>query len=139
MPKDAKAVWTGERGFDVQVGSGGRLRVSTAEGTAGPMELVAAGLATCTGIDVIDILRKKRQDVTGLEVRVHGEQAEDYPRKFTHLQVTYVVTGRQVDPAAVRRSIELSEKKYCPVMASLRGSAVVETDFEVRESTSVPA
>jgi putative redox protein len=130
--KEAVAVWKGGLAFEGAASSGLTVPMnSSAEGFS-PMELVLVGLAGCTGMDVIDILRKKRQDVTGLEVRVAGSRAEDYPRKFTSIRIHFVVTGRQVDPEAVRRSIELSETKYCSVAATVSGTAKITTDFEIR-------
>jgi putative redox protein len=99
-----------------------------------PMELLLVGLAGCTGMDVISILRKKRQDVTGYEVRVRGERAEDHPMVFTEITVEHVVTGHHVDPAAVARAVELSETKYCGAGAMLRETAVLKHTFTVREA-----
>src|SRR5512139_591637 len=74
-----------------------------------PNELLLIGLAGCTGMDVISILRKKRQPVTGLEVVVSAELASAPPKRFTAFHIEYRVRGAGVDPAAVRRAIELSE------------------------------
>lgn len=138
-PKEAAATWQAGRTFEISAGSGFSV---TTDGDArngfSPMELVLVGLAGCTGADVIDILRKKRQEVTGLEVRVRGDRADEHPRKYTHIEVTYVVTGRGVDPEAVRRSIELSETKYCSVSATLRGVATIRTRYEIREAEPIP-
>jgi len=136
--KDGVVVWRENEIFDGTPTSGFTVRMDGA-GKAGPspMELVLLGLAGCTGADVIDILRKKRQEVTSLEVRVHGERAAEHPRKYTHVEVNFVVTGRGVDPQAVRRSIELSETKYCSVSATLRDSAQITTRFEVHEAQAV--
>jgi putative redox protein len=136
--KDVSAAWTGDLQFDVTAGSGFTVRVDGHAKTGfSPMEMVLVGLAGCTGGDVIEILRKKRQAVAGLEVRVHGDRAEDDPRKFTDVQVTYRVAGRGIDPEAVRRAIELSEAKYCSVSATLRGVARITSRFEIREPESV--
>ena len=96
-----------------------------------PSELLLIGLAGCTGMDVISILKKKRQPVSGLEVVVHAEQAPDHPKRFTAMTVEYRVSGAGVDPAAVRRAIELSETTYCSVGASLREPVTVTTSFRV--------
>jgi putative redox protein len=99
-----------------------------------PQALLLVSLAACTGMDVISILRKKRQDVTGLEVNAHGVKGEEHPRAYTHITVTYRVTGRQVDPDAVHRSIELSIEKYCPVAGMIKQVVPIETRFEVIEA-----
>ncbi len=99
-----------------------------------PMELVLIGLASCTAMDVISILKKKRQDVTGFEVKAHGERAAEHPKKFTAITLEYVVRGRSVDPAAVARSIELSETKYCSAMATLAPGVKITHTHRVLEA-----
>jgi len=138
--KDAVAVWKGGLKFDATANSGFSVRVCGDSATGfSPMEMLLIGLAGCTGGDVIDVLRKKRQDVTAFEIRVHGDRADDHPRKFTDIQVTYVVTGHAIDPEAVRRSIDLSTTKYCSVTATLRGTAQITTQFEIHEAEPVAA
>lgn len=101
-----------------------------------PTYLMLAALGGCTGIDVVSILQKKRQDVTGLEIRVVGSQEADWPKAWTSFNVHYIVKGRGVDPKAVDRSIHLSEEKYCSVGATLKGAATITTSFEVVEDES---
>jgi putative redox protein len=134
--KEATAVWKQGLAFEATGPSGFTVTMDSLEGGTGfsPMELLLVSLAGCTGMDVIDILRKKRQAVTGLEVRVTGARADEHPRKYTSIRIHYVVTGRQVDPDAVRRSIELSETKYCSVSATVSGTAQITTEFEIREA-----
>jgi putative redox protein len=82
-------------------------------------------------MDVLSILRKKQQAVSGLEVTVRGEQKEGYPAPFERFTVKYTVRGDDVDPEAVRRSIQLSEEKYCTVGATLAAGAPIESEFEI--------
>ena len=96
-----------------------------------PQPLMLVSLAGCTGMDVISILRKKRQDVTGLEVRVGADRADEHPKVYTHIRVTFVVTGTAVDPAAVERAIELSIEGYCPVAGLLKQVVPIDTDYEI--------
>ena len=96
-----------------------------------PSELLLIGLAGCTGMDVISILRKKRQPVTGLEVVVRAEHAPDHPKRFTAMAVEYRVSGSGVDPAAVRRAIELSESTYCSVGSTLREPVSITSSFTI--------
>jgi putative redox protein len=98
-----------------------------------PLELVAIGLAGCTGMDVISILKKKRQEITGFEVRVQAEQAEQHPMVFTRAVIEYEVTGRAVDEAAVVRSIELSALRYCPVQGMLKTVVPMELRYSIYE------
>lgn len=96
-----------------------------------PMGLVLVALAGCTIMDVASILKKKRQDITSLEVEVEGVQADEHPRVYTHIKLVYRVGGTNIDPAAVERAIELSRDKYCPVQAMLRASVIIEDRYEL--------
>jgi putative redox protein len=99
-----------------------------------PMELLAIGLAGCTGMDTISILKKKQQDVTAFEVKVHATRATEFPKVFTHIVLEYIVEGHNVDPKAVERSIELSATKYCPAQAMLRKACTIEHQFSIKEA-----
>ncbi len=121
----ARAELTEGFAFRVAFGSGGSLMLDASPPVgkgAGPrpMELVPAALAGCTGMDVIGILRKMRQDVTGYAVEVRAERAETHPQVLTAIEVEHVVSGRGLDPEAVRKAVELSATKYCSVGAMLR-------------------
>jgi putative redox protein len=98
-----------------------------------PTELLLVGLAGCTAMDVISILQKKRQEVSGLEVKAHGERAAEDPKKFTSFLVEYVVRGKGIDRDAVTRAVELSETKYCSVMATLRSAGPIERKITLLE------
>jgi len=98
-----------------------------------PMEMIALGLAGCTGMDVMSILQKKRQQVTQFEVRVNAPRSPEYPKVFTSALITYMVTGKNVDEAAVLRSIELSITKYCPVQFMLAQVFPMELHYEIYE------
>jgi putative redox protein len=84
-------------------------------------------------MDVISILQKKRQEVSGLEVKAHGERAAEDPKKFTSFLVEYVVRGKGIDRDAVTRAVELSETKYCSVMATLRSAGPIERKITLLE------
>jgi putative redox protein len=113
--------------FAATVGSGHSIVLDNGEGNTGmrPAELLPVALAGCTGMDVISILRKKRQDVTGYRIEVGGTQMDAHPNAFTRMDVTHVVEGNGLDVDAVRRAIELSATKYCSVGATL-ASGIVE-------------
>ena len=104
------------------------------DGGIAPMELMLTSLAGCTAMDVISILRKKRQNVTGLEVHVEGTRAEKHPKVYTEIWVKFIVTGHDVDPRAVERSIELSRDRYCGAAATLRHTATMHYDYEIVEA-----
>jgi putative redox protein len=95
------------------------------DGAASPKEAVLAALAACTAMDVVSILRKKRQAATRYEVAVHAESAPDHPRVFTSITVEHRVAG-SVEAEPLRRSIELSSTRYCPVSRMLSASVRLE-------------
>ncbi len=136
----ANATFAGGMRFDVDTGSGHRIVLDAPVEENGentgprPMEMLLVGLAGCTGMDVISILRKKRQDVTGYEIHVHGIRASEHPMVYVEVEVEHVVTGRHVDPEAVRRAIELSETKYCGVGNTLNKTAKLVNTFRIVEA-----
>jgi putative redox protein len=96
-----------------------------------PMELVLVGLCGCTAMDVISIMAKKRQPMTGFQVKVDSEQAEDHPKVYTKLHLTYIAYGEGIDENALSRAIELSEERYCPVTGMLKATAEVTSSYEI--------
>jgi putative redox protein len=120
-------------------GSGHEVVLDNAEGDAGPRpaELIPLALAGCTAMDVVSILRKKRQEITGYDVRVAGNQEDEHPNAFTSFDVVHHVAGPDLDVEAVRRAIELSATRYCSVGATLAsGSAPVEHRFVVLDTAT---
>ncbi len=96
-----------------------------------PVEMLLIGLGACTGSDVVDILRKKRQQVTGYRVEVQGERREDFPRSFRRIEVRHLLRGRGLSEKAVADAVRLSDTKYCSVAATLRPTAEIVTSFEI--------
>ena len=96
-----------------------------------PMELLLISLGGCTGADVVGILEKKRQRVTGYEIEVRGERRAEHPRIYTRIEVVHKVSGYSIDPKAVAHAIELSETKYCSVSAMLKAAAEVTMRYEI--------
>jgi putative redox protein len=92
-----------------------------------PMETVLIALGTCSGMDVISIMRKKRQQISGLEIEVEGTRGEEYPKPYTQITLHYRAKGNELDPAALVRSVELSRDRYCPVWKML--GATVDISF----------
>lgn len=119
--------------FTGTTASGHLINMDELEGASGPspMELMLLGLAGCSAMDVVSILRKKRQPVEGLEVLVSGHRRDEYPRVFTDIELEYVVMGDNVDTQAVARAIELSARNYCPVWAMLGKSAEITSSFKI--------
>lgn len=143
---DAKVSWDGGMHF-TGAGSSNRFPVPldhAAEGDrpsagASPMELVLIGLGGCTGMDVVSILGKMRQDVTAYEVRVHGDRAPEHPRLYTSIVVEHRVTGRDLDPDKVEKAVRLSEATYCSVSATLARGVPVRHDVTVLRHPGEPA
>ena len=120
------------RQFVAESGTGHALVIDDANGHTGPkpIELALLALGGCTGFDVISILRKKRQTVTGYEIEVRAEQNPESPAYFTRVEIKHRLRGR-IDPEAVQRAIHLSETKYCSVGAMISKTAKIETTFEI--------
>jgi putative redox protein len=129
-----------ERQFVTTTGSEHHLLLDDAAGGTGPkpIELVAVALAGCTAFDVITVLRQKHhQKVTGYEVRVEADQAERPPQVFTAVRIHHVVTGHDLDSAALEEAIRLSEDKYCSVGAMVKQTASLHTTYEIIEDKTV--
>ncbi|MBP9915378.1 MAG: OsmC family protein [Thiobacillaceae bacterium] len=105
-----------------------------------PMEMLLMGAGGCTSVDVIMIMKKSRQDVTGCEVEVSAERATDHPKVFTKIHMRFTVRGRNLKPDIVERAIKLSAEKYCSASIILGKTAEMSHDFEIiEEPTAAPA
>jgi putative redox protein len=139
---EAKVTWNGRMTFTGTAGTGFSVPLGTDPSVGGdndgfrPLELVAVSLAGCTAMDVISILRKKKEDVTAFEVRTHADQASEHPHVFTHVMVEYILTGHRINPIAVERAIELSVTKYCPVQAMLTKAVQIEHTYQIIEASA---
>jgi putative redox protein len=122
-----------EARFVARFDSGARIALEGRSGpeAATPVEAVIAALGGCTGIDVISLLRKKRQEVTGYEVVVESERRSEHPRVFTRIEIVHRVRGRDLSPAAVAEAIRLSDTKYCSVHAMLGAGVPITSRFEI--------
>ena len=101
-----------------------------------PSELLLVGIAGCSGMDVISILRKKKQEVTGFEIRVDGDKADSHPKKFTDITLKFIIKGKNMSEEAVKRAVGLSMDKYCSVKATLEGVAKIDFSYEVVQDQS---
>ena len=123
--------------FTAETGSGHLLTMDGAPDGGGrnlaprPMETVLAGAGGCTAYDVVLILRRGRHEVSGCQVRVTAERAQEDPKVFTHLHLHFVVTGKAIPSAAVERAIAMSHEKYCSATIMLGKTAEITTSFEV--------
>jgi putative redox protein len=127
----ARARWTEEDRFIGDASNGHRITMDagTDKVANSPMELVLIALCGCTASEVVGILRKKREPFTSLEVHAAGERADDFPKVYTSIRVTYRVGGN-VTPKAMEDAVRLSKEKYCSVSAMLEKSAKIEFVIE---------
>lgn len=136
---EAKVVWKKRMTFSGAADTGFELPLGADPGVGGdndgfrPVELFAIGLGGCTAMDVISILRKKRQDVSAFEVQVHVDRAPEHPKVFTHAVIEYYLTGHDLDEKAVVRAIELSSTRYCPAQGMLKQIIPIELIYHIHE------
>jgi len=97
-----------------------------------PSELLLVALASCTAVDVVEILRKKRTPLDGLEIQISGEQDQDPPWTYRKIHLKYILTGSSLTTKDVEQAIALSEEKYCSVAATVRGKAEITWEYEIR-------
>lgn len=134
---------TGMR-FDVETGSGHHIILDAAEHNGGqnsgpqPMEMLLVALAGCSGMDILTILRKKRQDITGYELRIHGMRAEEHPKVYLDITLEHIFSGHNIRPEAVERAIELTEERYCGASAMLGKTATIGHKFNIIEDSKEP-
>jgi putative redox protein len=132
----ASITWVEGMQFVAESESGHSVVIDTSAESGGhdsgvrPTELLLMGLLGCTSMDVISILKKKRQPVHDLKVFATGERATEHPKYFTKIHLEYVAYG-DVDEVALARAIELSEERYCSVAATLKGRAEITTSYRV--------
>ena len=138
---ECKVNWLGIDGmsFSAEVGSGHLVNMDGAPEAGGrnlaprPMELLLAGAGGCTAFDVVMILKKARQDIRGCEVKLSATRAEEDPKVFTNIHMTFVVTGKNLDLTRVQKAVDLSHEKYCSATIMLGKTATITHSIEVKE------
>lgn len=103
-----------------------------------PSELLLIALASCTAVDVVEILTKKRMPLSHFEIRCSGEQDQDPPWTFRKIHLHYTIGGKELTEKAVEQAIQLSEEKYCSVAATVRATAEITTEFEILQEDLEP-
>ena len=133
MAIKAHLKWTDGLQFVARTGDGPAVILDSSDGGSGasPMQMVLMGVAGCTAIDIVVILKKKRLKMTRFEVMITGDQAQNHPRRYTKISITYMLYGKAIKPKAVEQAITLSETKYCSALASL--NAEVEHTYQIVE------
>ena len=134
---ECKVRWHSGMSFIAETGSGHLLAMDGAPEAGGqnlaprPMETVLAGTGGCTAFDVVLILQRSRQAVTGCEVKLTAERAEADPKVFTRIHMHFIVTGKGLKPDSVERAIKLSAEKYCSASIMLGKTAEITHDWEI--------
>lgn len=126
---------TADSGFEVPLGS--YPEVGGDDDGFRPMELIALGLAGCTAMDVISILRKKRQEVLDFQTMVVAERTDEHPKVFTEAVIEYHFAGKDISEAAVTRALELSAESYCPAQAMLSKVFPISLKYIIYEGETI--
>ena len=135
----ARVKLLGEVSFEAESGSGHRVVLDGAPEHGGrnaglrPMEAVLIGMGACSAFDVVAILRKARQPVSDCVVELEADRAESAPKVFTQVRMRFVVSGKQLKPAAVERAVALSAEKYCSATAMLRPTVDIRHEMQIVE------
>ena len=142
MP-EAKVTWIGGKQFLAESGSGHGIVLDTPPGIGGrntgptPMELVLMGLGGCTGVDIAFILGDRmKQEITGIEVAVSGKQADEPPKVYTDIDVSYRVKGKDLSTNKALRAIRMSARSYCSISLMLEKTARITSRYEITDETT---
>jgi putative redox protein len=129
--------WLDHRSFVGESASGHSVVMDGAADAGGrnlgvrPMEMLLLGLGGCTAFDVVSILEKSRQQISGCEVEIEAERADEIPKVFTRIHVHFIVSGRGLDQVKVSKAVSLSADKYCSASRMLEKAATITHDFEI--------
>lgn len=135
----AKMKWGGGLKFEGTSAFGHKIVTDGAKKAGGdeagykPTELLLFGIAGCTGIDVVNILKKQRQPLQSLEIELTAHQPDEYPKPFNRIEVKYIAVGKGLDAKKVGLAIAMSESKYCAVSQTVQHAGEVVTSYEVRD------
>jgi len=140
MKHEANIRWAGKMTFIGKAGSNHIVPMDSGPEFGGdssatkPMELLLLGLGSCTGMDIVSLLKKMRQDFSGIELNITADRAEEHPNVYTKIDLEYVICGRGIDEGKVKHAVELSQEKYCGVSAMLRKSCPVNYTWRIVEA-----
>ena len=131
----ARLEWTGGKSFDGVSGSGHAVTMDgDREKGASPMETLLMGMGGCTSVDVVFILERMREQVTGCVAEIKATRADEDPKVFTEIHVHFIVTGKGLTEDKVARAVDLSATKYCSASIMLAKTAEITHDFEIKET-----
>ncbi len=136
MGYKVNTVWKEKMAFDSQLGNHSVRMDTTPEmgddSGPSPKQLVLAGLAGCTGMDVVSLLKKMRVDYTGFEIDIEADLTEEHPIVFSEIRMKYLVSGKDIDHSKVEKAINLSQDRYCGVSAMLKKNSPITYSIEYR-------
>lgn len=136
MLHEAKAEWKAGEAFEHHIDGHTLLSGSSEDGQwsgPSPKKLLLASLAGCTGVDMVELLRKMRQSVTGISIEVEADQTEDPPKVYSEIRLVYHIYGQNLKPEKVEKAIALSQEKLCGVTAMLQKNSPVNYRYEIHE------
>ena len=134
---EANVIWKQRMSFEGTAESGFKLPLGTSPSVGGdedgfrPLELIAIGIAGCTSMDVVSILKKKHQELDSFEVKISAELATEHPKVFTSLRIEYFLSGTDISQEAVERAVQLSAEKYCPAQAMFQEIVPIEMKINI--------
>ena len=131
MTTNIKATWRDGNAFLGENEAGGKAELGGEH--IRPMQMVLVALAGCSGVDVVNILQKKRVNFSDLQIEVSGERADTHPKVYTDIYVRYLIWGKDIKEKDVEQAIRLSEDKYCSVSAMLKSTAKIHSDYKILE------
>ncbi len=137
MKHEAHVRWAGKMTFIGRAGTNHLVPMDTDAEFDGdnsatkPLELLLVALGGCTGMDIVPLFRKMRQDVAAVELNITADRSEEHPHVYTRIDIEYVVTGRKLEEEKVKRAVDLSQERYCSVSAMLKKSCPVNYTIRV--------
>lgn len=128
----ATVSWQSDMKFVGETDTGKTIEMDGDGSQTSPMEAVLLAVGACSSIDVVEILRKSRQGITGCECQLDAQRADEAPRVFTEIHAHYVVSGENLSEKHIQRAVQLSAEKYCSVMLMLEGKVKITTSFSIQ-------
>lgn len=133
MKWDGNLKFKGKGAFGAEMVTDASKKAGGTEDGFKPTELVLFGIAGCTGVDIVRILEKQRQELSSFEIEVTGHHNDDYPKPIHTVEIKYLLTGKNLQPSKVEKAIEISESKYCMVSQTVKNPGDVTTSYEIIE------
>lgn len=131
----AHVVWEQDLTFSGTTDSGYKAVLDGNGNAISPMESVLLAVGSCSSIDVVDILKKRRKDISACECELEADRAAEPPRVFTAIRAHYIVKGKNLTDKDVARAVELSAEKYCSVMLMLKNNVDIQTSYSIIDET----